>query len=134
MSQLLEEARPDRPRPDEAHVAAQDVPELRDLVELGRAEPAADRRHFAPRPADELGAEMGPQALLGVAPQRAELDHVEDAPGAADALPAVEDRPSAREGDRGRDQEARRQRYHEEERGEDDVERSNRQIDAEAPR
>src|SRR5919108_1255847 len=36
---LLEEARPDRPRPDETHVAAKDVPQLRELVELRGAEP-----------------------------------------------------------------------------------------------
>ena len=32
--ELLEEGRPDRARPDDGHVAAQDVPELRHLVEL----------------------------------------------------------------------------------------------------
>src|SRR5437764_947204 len=40
--ELGEEARPDRARPDERHVAAQDVPELRDLVELRRLQPPPD--------------------------------------------------------------------------------------------
>ena len=38
---LLEEDGPDRTRPDETHVAAEDVEELRDLVELRRLEPTA---------------------------------------------------------------------------------------------
>src|SRR4051794_26455386 len=41
-AQLLEERRPDRPRPDEAHVAPGDVYELRQLVELRRAQHAPD--------------------------------------------------------------------------------------------
>src|SRR5919206_3309772 len=52
--ELLEEARPDRARPDEAHVAAEDVPELWQLVELRRAEPAAERRRLPFRAPDEL--------------------------------------------------------------------------------
>src|SRR3954464_4856102 len=42
--QLLEEDRADRPRPDDRHVAAQHVPQLGQLVELGRAQHAPDRR------------------------------------------------------------------------------------------
>jgi hypothetical protein len=37
LRQLLEEDRPDRARPDEAHVALEGVEELRQLVELRRS-------------------------------------------------------------------------------------------------
>src|SRR5919197_1688914 len=40
--ELLEEARANRARADEAHVAAEHVPELREFVELGRAQPPAE--------------------------------------------------------------------------------------------
>src|SRR5690349_5356557 len=33
------------PRPDERHIAAQDIPELRDFVEAPLAQPAANRRY-----------------------------------------------------------------------------------------
>ena len=49
--ELGEEDRPDRPRPDEAHVAAQHVEELRDLVELRRPQPAAEPRGLGARAA-----------------------------------------------------------------------------------
>ena len=62
MRELREEARPDRPRPDERHVAAQDVPELRDLVELRGLQPAADPRQLGVGAADELLAEVLPDA------------------------------------------------------------------------
>src|SRR4051812_491931 len=78
--QLLEEARPDRPRPDEAHVAAQHVPELRQLVELRCAQAAAEAGCLRASALDQLLAEVGPEPLLGAATQRAELEHVEDAP------------------------------------------------------
>ena len=45
--ELLDEVRPLGTRADDRHVAAQDVPELRQLVEVEPAQPAADRR--APR-------------------------------------------------------------------------------------
>src|SRR5581483_1141946 len=88
--ELLEEDGADRTRPDEAHVAAQDVHELWDLVELRRLQPAADRRELVLRPAHELLAEVGAETALGVLPQRPELEHREDAPAAADAVAAIE--------------------------------------------
>ena len=44
MRELLEEQRPDRARADDAHLAAQHVPQLRQLVELGGAQDPADAR------------------------------------------------------------------------------------------
>ena len=45
--ELLEEQRPDRARADDAHLAAQHVPELRQLVELGGAQDPPDARLLA---------------------------------------------------------------------------------------
>ena len=42
MRELFEEHRADRSRADEAHVAAEHVEELRELVELRRLQPLAD--------------------------------------------------------------------------------------------
>src|SRR5581483_9154899 len=111
--QLLEEPRADRSRSDEAHVAAEDVPELRDLVELRGAEPAAERGPLGVRALDELGAEVRAEPALRADPERPELDHREDPAAAADALAAVEDRPPA---------------------GEEDVERAQLDIDEAAAR
>ena len=47
LAQLLEEGGPDRPRPDDAHVAAQHVPELGQLVEMREAQDPADAGHLA---------------------------------------------------------------------------------------
>ena len=65
--ELLEEARTDRARADERHVAAQDVPELRQLVELRRLQAAADARVLVLGAADELLAEVRAEPRLGVA-------------------------------------------------------------------
>src|SRR5581483_5590440 len=82
--ELGEEARPDRARADERHVAAEDVPELRDLVELGRAQPRAERRRLVVRAPDELLAEVRPEPLLRVGLQRPELEHREEVTAAPD--------------------------------------------------
>ena len=58
----------------------------------------------ASRALDELLAEVRAEPLLGAAPQRAELEHLEEAAAAADALAAVEQRPAARRHERERDQ------------------------------
>ena len=54
LAQLLEERRPDRPRPDDAHVAAHDVPQLRQLVQVREAQHAAEARHLRLRALREL--------------------------------------------------------------------------------
>src|SRR5207247_2972112 len=90
--QLLEEDGPDRAWADEAHVAPQDVDELGNLVELRRLQPLADRRELALRAPHELLAKVRAEARLGVGPQRAELQHREDAAPAAPSLAAIEDR------------------------------------------
>ena len=67
-SEFFEEARADRARADEAHVADEDVPELRDLVELRGAKPVAKSRGFGLRAPHELLAEERSESLLGAAP------------------------------------------------------------------
>src|ERR687895_2620192 len=94
---LLEEARADRARPDEAHVSLEHVPELRDLVDLGRAQPAAERRDLGLGSFDERWAEEVADPLLGARVQGAELEHREDPAGPADPLAAIEDRATGRE-------------------------------------
>src|SRR5437588_3989378 len=107
--ELLEEDGAYRARPDEAHVAAKDVEELRELVELRRLQPFADRRELALRAAHELLAEVRAQARLGVGAQRAELQHREDTTAAPDALAPVEDRTAAHHQDDQRYRERERQ-------------------------
>jgi hypothetical protein len=119
--ELVEEDGADRPRPDEAHVAAQDVHELRDLVELRRLEPLSDRRELRLRALDELFAEVLAEPPLRAAPQRAELVHREDTGSAADALAAVEDRRPARGEHGGGDHERDRKRDQQEQGRQDHV-------------
>jgi hypothetical protein len=87
--ELLEEPRANRPWPDERHVAVQDVPELRQLVELRRLQPASHARVLLLRQAHELLAEVRAEPLLGVALEGSELVDREDAPAAADPLAAA---------------------------------------------
>src|SRR5688500_10199014 len=75
--ELLEERGPDRPRADEAHVAAQDVPELRQLVELGAPQRAAGARELVLRQPRQLLAEVPAEPLLGAGVEGAELVHRE---------------------------------------------------------
>ena len=70
----------------------------------GGPQPAADARRLLARALDELLAEVRAEPFLGAAAQRAELEHLEDAAVAADALAAVEQRPAARRDERERDQ------------------------------
>ena len=55
--------RADRPRADNCHVAAQDVPELRHLVEAGGPQGAADHGALFLGPPRKLLAEQGPRRL-----------------------------------------------------------------------
>ena len=66
LAELLEEGGPDRARADDAHVAAQHVPELRQLVEVGEAQHAAQPGHLRLRAMGELVAEIRPEARLGI--------------------------------------------------------------------
>ena len=129
MRELLEEARADRPRPDERHVPAQDVPELRDLVELRCLQPAADSRQLRVGAADELLAQVLPDPVLGAGAERAELQHLEEAAAAADPLAAVEDRPPARDEQHAGDQEPDRSEEDPEEAREEDVEQTQLEVD-----
>ena len=126
--ELLEEDGADGSRADEAHVAAQDVPELRDLVQLRRLQPLAERRELLLGAPHELLAEVRAEARLGVGLQRPELQHEEDAPAAPDALAAVEDRAAARREQDERDRDGERKRDDEEERREDDVEQAQEDV------
>ena len=70
------------PRADEGHVAAEDVPQLRQLVEVMLAQELADARQAL---VAALPVELWPGGL-GVERHRAELVDVERASEAADAL------------------------------------------------
>src|SRR6266516_3445576 len=128
--QLFEEPGPDRTRADEAHVAAENVPELRQFVELHRAEAAAEPRGLRARPLNELRAEIRAEPFLGAAPERAELEHLEDPAVAADALAPVEEREAGGEQEADPDQDQQREGDQEEEAREKDVEQSQLDVDA----
>ena len=82
-----------RSRPDEAHLAAEHVPELRQLVELRPGEESTDAREAW---VDVAGEGMPGGAVVHLA----ELEHAERATAPSDACRAVEDRPAALELDR----------------------------------
>src|SRR5256712_4734436 len=92
-SELLDEARALRARADEAHLTAQDVPELRQLVETPasqeRPEPRAPRV-IRPRP-------HRARLALGVHTHRAKLEHLEALAVQTHPLLAVEDGPRGHE-------------------------------------
>ena len=87
-----------RPRPDQAHLAPHDVPELRQLVQGNTPQHRADPRDpwiaTVDRPARALP--------LGADDHRPQLHELELAPVLPDPLLSVEDRPSAVELDRDR--------------------------------
>ena len=99
--ELLDEVRPLGPRPDDRHVAAQHVPELRQLVEVRAAQEAcraasrADRRSLRPH---------RPGLALGVVVHRAELDDRERLAVEAHPLLAVEHRAARGQPDQQRDE------------------------------
>jgi hypothetical protein len=126
--ELLEEHRPDRARADEAHVAAQHVDELRNLVKLRGLEPLADRRELGLGPADELLAEVRAEPAFGVAAQRPELQHREDASTAPDSLAAVEDGRAARQEHDERDDEGDREGAEQKDRGQRQIERAQENV------
>ena len=107
-------------RADEGHVAADDIPQLRQLVERGAAQEAADRG----APVDALdtaggAAVNGDEAGVVGDAHRAELEHLEDLAVLADAALAEEDGTAraAAHGERERDQ----QRQDEQQRDERDA-------------
>ena len=104
--------------PDEAHVAAQHVPELRDLVDAGAPQRAADRRH--PRIVGRR--EHGARLDLGALAHRAQLPELEEPPVAADARLAIEDAPRRRDADERRREQQPRREQHERDGGHDGVE------------
>src|SRR5213596_2096635 len=72
-AELLDEARALGTRADEAHLTAQDVPELRQLVET----PASQERPEPRAPLVIRPRPRGPGLALGVHTHRAELEHLE---------------------------------------------------------
>src|SRR4051812_16827288 len=93
--ELLDEIGALGPRADDRHIAAEDVPELRQFVEVKPAEPLADRRAarvVVARP-DRAGLVLGPLV------HRAEFVDVERLAVEAHPLLLVEDRPLRRVAD-----------------------------------
>src|SRR5262249_18311987 len=86
--ELLDKIRALGARPDKAHLAAQNVDELRDLVDAGPADEIS-------YPGDTRIAFLRPlrrAILLGVLPHRTELDDLECAPVLAHSLLRIKDR------------------------------------------
>src|SRR5262249_18939203 len=92
-AELLDKYGTLRARADQAHVTAQDVDELRQLVETGAAEKCSQAR--APRIV--LPRPYGPRLLLGIYAHAAKLEHLEGAAVKPAALLAIEDRLGTRE-------------------------------------
>src|SRR5215217_3281568 len=109
LGELLEERRTDRPRPDDGHVAAEDIPELRYLVELRRTEPTSQTRDLRLGADRELLPVVGTETRLGVSLERPVLEHVEDAPVPPDPQAAVEERRSRSREEDDRDDDEDRQ-------------------------
>ncbi len=80
-----------RARADEAHLAAQHVPQLGQLVDRGLAQQVADARDARVALVDRVARALG----VGVDDHRAQLQHLERLAVAADALLAEEDRPAS---------------------------------------
>ncbi len=129
-AQLLEERGPDRARADDAHVSAHDVPQLRQLVEVGKAQEPAEARDLRLRALRELVTEVGAQPRLRVRGERAELQHREDAPRAAHPPAAVEHRRARRQADRERDRPQDRGQHDQRGAGDAEVEGAQRGVDA----
>src|SRR6185369_15433048 len=91
-AERLEEDRPHGTRTDEVHLAADDVEELRNLVELRALQPASDPRVEAVAVLEQTGADL----LLGADLERAEFVDGEVLAAAPHTVPAVEDRSGAR--------------------------------------
>ncbi|OQA42644.1 MAG: hypothetical protein BWY52_02155 [Chloroflexi bacterium ADurb.Bin325] len=111
VAQLHDELRPFGPRADEAHLPAQDVDQLGQLIEPGLAQHAADRRD--PRVVGQGPDRAGLRLRIG--PHGAKLDDLEQASGLARARLPVEERPRAGQGIGGcdeRDQQAERDQAH----------------------
>jgi hypothetical protein len=116
----LDLAGTERTRPDEAHVAAEDAPELRQFVHGGRPHQPADASDAGVVRAGLQGADIA----LGVGNHRSELIRAEHAPALADALLRVEDRPAIFELDDRGQQQPQRRGSDEASAGEQDVERA----------
>ena len=99
--ELLDEIGTLRPRPDDRHVAAQHVPELRQLVEIEAPQPAPDRR--AARVVRRAPRRAG--FVLGALVHRAELVDLERLAVEPHALLRVEHRTGRRAPDQRRDDE-----------------------------
>jgi hypothetical protein len=102
-------------RADEAHLAAHDVPELRELVELRGGEEAAHAR-------EALVLSSGERRTVGVVLHLAELEHAQVGAALAEAAAAVEDRAAILELDRKRNE-------CEDGKGEDEQQESDRTVE-----
>src|SRR5688572_8490594 len=113
-------ARPQRTRAGEAHVAAEDVPQLRQFVHRGCPKKAPDSRH----PRVVLNRLNRADLRLGVRDHRAEFVHVERHAIASRPLLAIEHRTAILEFDQRGDDRPQRSRCHEADARERDVQRA----------
>jgi hypothetical protein len=116
--QRVGELRPLRPWPHETHVAAQDVPELRDFVDARGTQAPSNCRHARIVGRREHGAGLD----LGSLPHRAQLPELERAAVAADAGLPVEDAAGRRHRNESRGEEEPRQQQEKRRRGDGGVE------------
>ncbi len=101
--------------PDDAHVAAEHVDDLRELVQLARPQEPPDR-------CDPVVSRPGDPRATALGPHRAELQHHDRSPVPPDALRPVDHRPGTRELHRNRDRRCQRQRDRQRGDAETDVE------------
>src|SRR5919106_4138799 len=130
LDQAVEERRPHRSRPDHAHIAAEHVVELGDLVDVGEPGGFADQGHLLLGPPAELLAVEVAEALLRSGPERPQLVHREYAAGPPHPLAPVEH--GRARGEQRRQGEHAEQRREDEQRaaGNDQVECAEGCIDA----
>ena len=118
-----------RPRADDRHVAAQDVDQLRQLVDARPAQHPADARHarvgleLEHRVRELVEADELREPRLGVSHHRAELEHLERPRPLAAAGLAEEDRQAGIEQDREPGEQEERKRHREDDQRDDEVER-----------
>ena len=109
---ILDGVRDVRTGPNEAHVAEQDVPELRELIQAGAAQECADAGdprvvrdlvQVAFRPVlQQRPDERGVRGRVAVRAHRPELHHREAVSKSSDPLAAIDDRTLSLEPDRDR--------------------------------
>ena len=119
-AEAIDEDRPFRPRSDEAHIAVENIDQLRKFVDVCMSQPRADRRAafvVIDRP-------DRPGSAFGVVPHAPEFPDAKETAPLTDPFLGVKDRPAGRDKDRqGGDEKQRRERE-QSQAGTEDIEQS----------